>query len=51
MCNVDKDKLLISVPYARIPKMVEAIDKCSAGTAKIEFPEEFKNFLQKSLNK
>ncbi len=51
MCNVDKDKLLVSIPYNRIPKIIEDIDKCSAGTAKIEYPREFKEFLQKQLTK
>ena len=49
MCGVDKDKLLVSIPYNMIPKIVESIDKCSAGTAKIEFPQEFREFLQKRL--
>ena len=49
MCNVEKDKLLISIPYSKIPKIIESIDKCSAGTAKIEFPSEFRQFLQKNL--
>ena len=49
MCNVEKDKLLISIPYAKIPKIVESIDKCSAGKAKIEYPQEFRNFLQARL--
>ena len=49
MCNVEKDKLLISIPYQKIPQIIEGIDKCSAGRAKIEFPPEFRNFLQSSL--
>lgn len=49
MCAVEKDKLLISIPYNRIPKIIESIDKCSAGTAKIEYPQEFREFLQKRL--
>ena len=49
MCNVEKDKLLISIPYSKLPKIIESIDKCSAGTAKIEFPAEFRQFLQKNL--
>ena len=49
MCNVEKDKLLISIPYSKLPKIIESIDKCSAGTAKIEFPPEFRQFLQKNL--
>lgn len=51
MCNVDKDKLLVSIPYKRIPKIIEDIDKCSAGTAKIEYPQKFREFLQKQLTK
>ena len=49
MCNVEKDKLLITIPYDKMPKIVESIDKCSAGRAKIEFPPEFREFLQKRL--
>jgi len=49
MCNVDKDKLLITMPYAKIPPIMESIDKCTAGKAKIEFPPEFREFLQKRL--
>lgn len=51
MCSLEKDKLLISVPYKKIPPIMESIDKCSAGRAKIEFPQEFREFLQKGLNK
>ncbi len=49
MCNVEKDKLLISIPYKKIPLIIESIDKCSAGRAKIEFPTEFRQFLQSRL--
>ncbi|HOX54570.1 MAG: DUF169 domain-containing protein [Candidatus Omnitrophica bacterium] len=49
MCNVEKDKLIISFPYNIIPRIIDSIDKCSAGTAKIEFPPEFREFLQKRL--
>jgi len=49
MCNVEKDKLIISIPYEKIPRIMQAIDKCSAGRAKIEFPAEFREFLQKRL--
>jgi uncharacterized protein (DUF169 family) len=51
MCNVQKDKLLVSIPYKKIPAIIEAIDKCSAGKAKIEFPAEFRKFLQERLSK
>jgi len=47
--NVDKDKLLVSVPYKRMHKIIENIDKCSGGRAKVEFPQEFREFLQKRL--
>lgn len=49
MCNVGKDKLLITIPYAKISQIIASIDKCTAGTAKIEFPAEFRKFLQKSM--
>jgi uncharacterized protein (DUF169 family) len=49
MCNVDKDKLLVTIPYKKIPGMIESIDRCSAGRAKIEYPQEFREFLQKKL--
>ena len=49
MCNVEKDKLLITIPYKKIPSIIESIDKCSAGKAKIEFPPEFREFLQTRL--
>lgn len=49
ICNVEKDKLLVSIPYKKIPLIIENIDKCSAGRAKIEYSQEFREFLQKSL--
>jgi uncharacterized protein (DUF169 family) len=50
LCGVDKDKLLVSIPYKDIPRIVESIERCSAGEAKIEFPPEFRQFLQKRLS-
>ncbi|MCM8801201.1 MAG: DUF169 domain-containing protein [Candidatus Omnitrophica bacterium] len=47
MCGVPKDKLLVSIPYEKIPKIVESINLCSAGKAKIEFSVEFREFLRK----
>jgi uncharacterized protein (DUF169 family) len=35
------DELIVSVPYLRLKAIVEAIDRCSAGTAKLEIPPEF----------
>jgi uncharacterized protein (DUF169 family) len=49
MCNVEKDKLLVAIPYHKIPQIIESIDKCSAGKAKIEFPRDFREFLQARL--
>ena len=49
ICNVEKDKLIISIPYERIPLLIESIDKCTAGTARIEYPQEFREFLQRRL--
>ena len=47
LCNLEKDKLLVSIPYKRLPPIIESIDKCSAGRARIEYPQEFKEFLKK----
>ncbi|MDD5044808.1 MAG: DUF169 domain-containing protein [Candidatus Omnitrophica bacterium] len=45
ICHVEKDKLLISVPYEKILKMVESLDTCSAGRAKITYPLELGNIV------
>lgn len=49
ICNVGKDKLLITIPYEKIPQLIESTERCSAGRAKIEFPPEFREFLEKRL--
>lgn len=49
ICNVEKDKLLVSVPYELLPGLSESINKCSGGKAKVEYPAEFREFLQKRL--
>jgi uncharacterized protein (DUF169 family) len=51
LCAVEKDKLLVSIPYSRMPKIIESIETCSAGKGTIEFPPEFRAFLQKNLGK
>lgn len=47
ICKMDENLLFVSIPAKRIPQIVESIDKCSAGTAKIEYPKGFREFLQK----
>lgn len=49
MCAVEKDKLLVSIPYHKISGLIDSIERCSAGKAKIEFPQEFREFLQQRL--
>jgi uncharacterized protein (DUF169 family) len=49
MCNVENDKLLLSIPYKRMPEIINSIDECSAGRAKVEYPQEFREFLQSKL--
>ena len=51
MCNMEKDKLLISFPFKHIPRIAGNVDACSAGRAMIEFPPEFRAFLKKRLAK
>jgi len=47
MCNVENDKLPLSIPYQRIPSMIEDIDRCSAGRGRIEYPQDFRRFLHR----
>lgn len=49
MCNVEKDKLIVTLPYATVVKIIQNLDNCSGGRAKVEFPPEFRAFLQKRL--
>jgi uncharacterized protein (DUF169 family) len=37
-----KDELIITIPYEKMDNLVKAIPLCSAGTAKVEYPEEFR---------
>lgn len=37
LCDLDKDKLLVTIPYSKIAALITSIDSCSAGKAKIEF--------------
>lgn len=40
------EDLLVTVPYHRLPGMMESIDRCTAGTAKMEYPPEFRNIFK-----
>lgn len=51
ICGLQKDKLIVTIPYSKIPGIMDALEKCSAGSAKAEFLPEFREFLQKKLNK
>jgi uncharacterized protein (DUF169 family) len=37
-----KDELIVSIPYEKMDNLVKAIPNCTAGTAEIEYPEEFR---------
>jgi len=50
-CKVENDKLLVTIPYKKIPQIVANIEVCSGGKAQIEFPQEFRAFLQKRAAK
>ncbi len=43
------DELFVSVPYHRMAGIIESIPLCTAGTAKTEYPPEFKQFVEGSL--
>ena len=40
-----KDELFVSVPYHRMAGIIESIPLCTAGTAKTEYPPEFKQLV------
>ena len=40
------DELIVTVPWHRLPGIVEAIDVCSAGTAKLDIPPEFRHAFE-----
>jgi uncharacterized protein (DUF169 family) len=39
------EDLLVSVPYHLIPGMMQSIDSCTAGRAKMEFPDSFRRVI------
>jgi len=47
ICHVPPDQLLVSIPAKSLPSIIKSIPACTAGTAKIEYPQDFKQFLQK----
>lgn len=46
ICKLEKDKLLVSIPYNKIPEIISSLDKCSAANAKMEYPQELRESLQ-----
>ncbi|MCM8769862.1 MAG: DUF169 domain-containing protein [Candidatus Omnitrophica bacterium] len=49
ICGVPKDKLIVTLPAEHLPSLVKNVNLCSAGIAKVEFPQEFREFLQRRL--
>lgn len=37
------NELIVTIPYQRLKAVVEAVDRCSAGTAPLEIPQEFQS--------
>ncbi len=40
-----RDELFVSVPYQKMPSLVDSIEKCAAGTAPVEYPAEFRRLI------
>lgn len=40
------EDLLVTIPYHRLAGIMESIDNCTAGTAKMEFPPEFRKLFK-----
>ncbi len=49
LSKIDKDKLLVSIPFVELARMMENIDKCCAGKARMELPVEFRSLSKKKL--
>ncbi len=45
--NYKPEELFVSIPYHKMPSLMESIDLCSAGTAKVEFPPELRELLSR----
>jgi uncharacterized protein (DUF169 family) len=43
MQKFPEDMIFISVPYERIHNLVTAVPQCTAGSAELEIPEEFRH--------
>lgn len=43
--------LLVTVPYHRLPGIMDSIDHCTAGRAKMEIPPEFRKFFSGDLTR
>ncbi|MFA5115510.1 MAG: DUF169 domain-containing protein [Candidatus Omnitrophota bacterium] len=51
LCKVDKNKLLVSVPVNRMSALAASLEKCSAGTAKVEYPRQLRGLLRRNKEK
>jgi len=40
------DQLCVTIPFHKMPAVMESIDSCTAGTAKVEFPPEFRRMFR-----
>ncbi len=40
------EDLLVTLPYHKLAGIIESIDSCTAGTAKMEFPSEFRRLVK-----
>ena len=49
MKGYNADELFVSVPYHRMAGIIESIPLCTAGTAKTEYPPEFRQLVGGAL--
>lgn len=43
--NYKPDELFVSIPYHKMPGLMDSIDRCSAGTAKVDMPPGFEELM------
>jgi uncharacterized protein (DUF169 family) len=39
------DELFLTIPFPKMPNLIESIPHCSAGTAEVEIPPEFRKYM------
>ena len=50
MKKFSADQLCVTIPYHKMPAVMESMDSCTAGTAHLEIPPEFRRMFPNAEN-